>query len=188
MIARLNLQRIFDLLEESESPTNLPFLVNRGGDLIAHPDLLRVQNKENWSNQPMVKVFMQDATREEGYPIESGEGDQRKLAVFHRVPGIGWAAFVQNDYRNVLTPIRQLRTRLLMIAVGLGILFWIVGYSLVNNILRPLHSLQEGIQRIGKGELSHRIDLQRGMRCNVWRRPLTTWRSHSRKPIGQSAT
>jgi two-component system sensor histidine kinase/response regulator len=49
-----------------------------------------------------------------------------------------------------------------MIAVGLGILFWVLGLSLVNKILRPLDELQEGLQRIGRGDLSQRIEIKTG--------------------------
>ncbi|MBL8024489.1 MAG: sensor histidine kinase [Elusimicrobia bacterium] len=162
VVAQLGLQRLFDLVHESETPTTQPFVVNEYGLLFVHPDSKRVANEENFAHRPMVKIFMEDTSGKQGYPIDCQEIDQRTLAVFHRVSGLGWAAFVVNDFRDVMAPIRRLRTHILLLALALGLFFWLVGFSLVNKILRPLHVLQEGIQRIGQGELTHRIDLKTG--------------------------
>ena len=44
----------------------------------------------------------------------------------------------------------------------MGILFGVLGLSMVNKILRPLDDLEEGLQRIGRGDLSGRIEIKTG--------------------------
>jgi signal transduction histidine kinase len=161
LIARLSLKNMGTLVRESASPTIVPFVVDEEGRLLAHPNPA-LDLSPKGMDSPSVRKFLSDLSVNEGYAIDQGKGAERTLAVFHRVPGVRWAAFVESAYRDVLAPIRQMGTRVLMIAVGLGILFWVLGLSLVNKILRPLDELQEGLQRIGRGDLSQRIEIKTG--------------------------
>lgn len=162
LVARLSLAGLWDLVGESAGPFSQAFVVDAEGRLVAHPDHGRVLAHENWSERAVVRKFLEDPSGAQGFPIDQGTGSARTLAVFHRVPGLGWGAFVETSYRDVLAPVRRLGTKVLGTTLCLGILFWSVGFSLVNKILRPLGVLQEGIQSIGRGELSHRIDLRTG--------------------------
>jgi signal transduction histidine kinase len=161
LVARLNLKNMGTLVSESASATITPFVVDEEGRLLAHPDPALVLSAKGL-DRPTVRVFLDDKSDNEGYAIDQGKGAQRTLAVFHRVPGVPWAAFVESAYGDVLAPIRRMGTRVLGIAMGLGILFWVVGLSMVNKILRPLDDLEEGLQRIGRGDLSQRIEIKTG--------------------------
>jgi signal transduction histidine kinase len=162
LVARLNLAGLWDLVGESAGPFSQAFVIDGEGNLVAHPDHARVLAHENWAERSVVRIFLEDSSGGQGYFMDQGVGSSRTLAVFHRIPGLGWGAFVETPYRDVLAPVRSLGTKVLATALGLGILFWSIGFSLVNKILRPLGVLQEGIQRIGRGEMSHRIDLRTG--------------------------
>lgn len=161
LVARLNLKNMGTLVSESASSTITPFVVDEEGRLLAHPDQALVLSAKG-ADRESVQVFLNDKSLNDGYAIDRGKGSQRVLAVFHRVPGVPWAAFVESAYGNVLAPIRRMGTRVVGITVGLGILFWVVGLSMVNKILRPLDDLQEGLQRIGRGDLSQRIEIKTG--------------------------
>jgi signal transduction histidine kinase len=162
LVARLNLTNLSDLVNESASPTLHPFVVDEEGQLLAHPDHALFERGQRWSLHPTVRIFLEDKTNNEGYSIDQGKGPDRSLAVFHRVPDVHWAAFAESSYRDVLSPIRRMGTRVLMIALGLGVLFLVLGLSFVNKILQPLDELQEGLQRIGRGDMSRRIEIKTG--------------------------
>jgi signal transduction histidine kinase len=162
LVARLNLKSVWALVEECASPTVHPYVVDAEGRLLAHPDRALAQSGERWVHRPAVKIFLQDKSKTEGYPIDHGKGADRSLAVFHRVHDVPWAAFVESAYRDVISPLRQMGTRVLFLSLGLAIVFLILGFSLVNKILRPLDDLQEGLQRIGRGDLSQRIEIKTG--------------------------
>ncbi len=162
LIARLSLKTMWDIVDESASPTIHPFVVDETGRLVSHPNHSLLFSKTSWADRPSVRIFIEDATIQEGYPIDQGKGADRVLAVFHRVGGPRWAAIVESSYRDVLAPIRQMGTRVLVIGVGMGILFGVLGLSMVNKILRPLDDLEEGLQRIGRGDLSGRIEIKTG--------------------------
>ncbi len=53
---------------------------------------------------------------------------------------------------------RALVTIVFVFVVGLGIAI-VVGSALARSILRPLHLLEEGADRLGTGDLSHRVSL-----------------------------
>lgn len=162
LMARLNLSGLWALVDESASPAIRPFVVDDKGILLAHPEHALLQEGRRWAQHPTVRIFLEDKSKKDGYPIDQGKGADRSLAVFHRVPDVPWAVFVEGSYRDVLSPIRKMGTRVLMIALSLGILFLVLGLSFVNKILRPLDDLQEGLQRIGRGDLSQRIEIKTG--------------------------
>ncbi|MBK8575387.1 MAG: sensor histidine kinase [Elusimicrobia bacterium] len=167
LIARLRLKSLWTLVDESASPVLRPFVVDGEGKLLAHPDHSRVLANENWSDHPPVRVFINDVSGGHGYAIdpsrkEKGTRTAKTLAVFHRVPGVGWGVFVESSYRDLLAPIRQMSKRIFIIASGVGLVFWLLGLSLITKILRPLDVLQEGLQRIGRGDLSKRIEVKTG--------------------------
>lgn len=168
LIARLRLKNLWALVNESASPTLHPYVIDQEGRLLAYPGHSLAMPGENWADRPAVRVFLEDHTGAQGYAIDKGVPESkhteagRTLAVFHRVPGLGWGVIVESSYRDVLAPIRKMGGRVLAIAAALGILCWFLGRSLINKILRPLDVLQEGLQQIGRGDLSKRIEVHTG--------------------------
>ena len=161
-VARLSLKNIWALVDESASATTHPYVVDENGRRLAPPDHSLVLVGDTGTVPPPVQIFLQDKSEKQGYAIEQGKGKDRSLAVFHRVPGGGWGVFVESSYREVMTPLRRMGARVLLIALGFGILFWVLGLSLINKFLRPLDDLQAGLQRIGRGDLSKRIEIKTG--------------------------
>ena len=160
LMARLSLKNMWALVDESASAFAHPSVVDGEGRLLAHPDHSRALADGPSAPTPAVRRFLEDTSDHQGYAIDQGRGKDRTIAVFHRVPGTDWAVIVEKAYGEVLAPIRRTGTRVVLIALGLAVLFWILGLCLVNNLLRPLDDLQEGLQRIGRGDLSHRIEIK----------------------------
>lgn len=161
VLVRLSLHNLWKVVEETATPSLRPAVVDEEGHLLAHADPSRVLAHENWISLPGLRSFLTEG-EEAKSRLVWGDGRARQGVTLHRVPSLRWAIVVESPREGILSPARKLTGRIL-IAVGLlGALLWMVGLSLVDRILYPLKQLQEGLVRIGRGELSHRLDIPTG--------------------------
>ena len=162
LLARLGLGSLWDIVTEASGPVTRIFIVDAAGHLISHPDRDRVLSHENWSQQDLIQPFLENTPGAAGAPLDVGRCSARSLAVFHRVPGMPWAVFAEMPYRPAFAPVRQVALGALSLALLVGGLFWWFGFALVGKILQPLRELRDGLQRIGRGDLTHRLDIRTG--------------------------
>lgn len=168
LLARLSLDGIWDLISEvAVGKTGYAYVIDSKGNLIAHPQKQRVLSHENLADRTVVREFLKGENETLGAPnssFHSHEGDlgEETLAVHHRVHGLDWGVIVQTPLREALVSVRDLRRRVLFIVLGFAALFLLVGLSLVKRILEPLRKLQGGAEKIGQGDLKHRLDIRTG--------------------------
>jgi len=162
LVARLSLDRMWDLVAEAAGPSVHASVVDREGQLLAHPDRSRVVSHESWALRPGLAEFLKRGALRDGTAVTWGERRDRREAVFHRVPDLRWTVITEASLDGVLAPARKLRFRLFAVVGVLGVFFWLLGLSLVGRILHPLKKLEEGLERIGQGDLAHRLDIRTG--------------------------
>jgi PAS domain S-box-containing protein len=76
--------------------------------------------------------------------------------------GVQWIAFVRQDPKETFAPLNQLIWKVSAGACGVFVLMLLAGRFLARRIVRPIQVLQEGAALIGRGELSHRLDITTG--------------------------
>ena len=126
---------------------------------------------EHSMNKPLTREIVQ---KKEGWTlaIDDAHGGKNSIVGFAPVrflnslgPGsLGgnqWYAFIRQDPRETFAPVRSLLWQILLfegIIIGLGGIF---GMMIVRKfVLTPLGILQEGAQRVEKGDLEHHVDIQ----------------------------
>ncbi|MBI4396571.1 MAG: sensor histidine kinase, partial [Elusimicrobia bacterium] len=166
LLARVSLGNIWDLVSAATvGKSGYAYIVDSKGALIAHPETGRVFAHENLAESPAVKEFLQNPRDPDGdaaghtFRFQDEKGEP-VLAVHHRVPELDWEVIVQIPLRDALSPLRTLWRQVAVVVIVLGSVFLTVGLSLVQRILRPLSHLQEGVQKIGQGNLAHRLDVR----------------------------
>jgi signal transduction histidine kinase len=168
LLARLSLDNIWELVAEAQAGKGgRAYVVDAKGALLAHPQSERVLAHESLAGRSVVREFLEGESEIQGEPgagwhAHEGDGGERTLAVHHRVAGLGWGVIVETPLKEALAPVRAMARRAAAAVLVLGGLFLAVGLSLVRKILEPLRALQEGVQRIGKGDLKHRLDIRTG--------------------------
>lgn len=166
LLARLSLDNVWDLISEvTVGREGYAFVVDAKGNLLAHPQRERVLAHENLAERSVVREFLDGESETlgapgAGYHTHEGDAGETTLAVHHRVAGLGWGVIVQTPLKEALAPVRSMGRRVAVAVLILGGIFLAVGLSLVRKILEPLGALQEGVQRIGKGDLKHRLDIR----------------------------
>ncbi|MGQ0644800.1 MAG: ATP-binding protein [Elusimicrobiota bacterium] len=167
LLARLSLHGMWDLVSEvAVGKTGYAYVVDGQGALLAHPQRERVLAHENAAGRSVVKEFLsgQEETLGSGGRYHTHEGDdgEKTLAVHHRIEDLGWGVVVQTPLKEALAPVAAMGRRAAAAAAAFGVLFALAGLSLVRRILEPLNELQEGAQRIGRGDLALRLDIRTG--------------------------
>jgi len=158
--ARLELGTLWKMIQEPPQGDVVSFMADGKGRILDRPETTKETSFKDGKQNPLIQAFLK--SKNDGFLVAFWKGDKKNLGVFHRVSGLDWAIFVEIPYGSVLAPIRWLGLKILAMATGLGVLFGVLGFSFINRLLRPLGALQEGLEHLGRGELSHRTQVKTG--------------------------
>lgn len=76
--------------------------------------------------------------------------------------GRTWVAFVRQDPEETYAPLNKLLGKVALYGLGVfGVLLG-TGVLMARRITKPIHTLQEGVHKIGGGHLDHRVELKTG--------------------------
>lgn len=76
--------------------------------------------------------------------------------------GKEWLAFVRQDPREALAPLDRLVMKLAAYGVAVFAILWGTGMLVGARLVKPIRTLDEGVQRIGTGKLDHRLVVKTG--------------------------
>ena len=164
LVARMELDQLWQWISQVKiGESGYAFVVDRKGNLLAHPDTERVWAHSNFSNLPIVKDYMNNTQPASetwsGYTDERG---RKVVALYEAMPTLGWAAVIQTPSEEVYRPIYKMYA---------GIVFWtllwiaafsFLGYGIVQRIVHPITILQDGAQLISQGKLDIKLDIHTG--------------------------
>ena len=168
--AEVNLKYIGDVVTNlTIGKAGYAYVISRSGELIAHPDISLVLQRRNVSLLESTKAAFSGKT---------GIGSQHALVTPNiqgknvlsssaLIPGLDWAIIVDRPVEEAYEPVyaSMLRTSGLLL-VGLGMAL-IASLFLGRRVVRPVRILREGVERIGTGDLSYRLDLKTGDEIEV---------------------
>jgi len=162
-IAEVNLTLIWEVVSQIKvGKEGNAYVVDRLGRLVAHPDISLVLRRTDMSGLAQVAV----ALKQQGQPVASADGRNLSgisvLSAHAPIPALGWLVFVelptvQTEQPVIDTGLRALGLLMLglLIAVGAGAL-------LARHMMVPIRALQAGAERIGGGDLAHRLSIRTG--------------------------
>jgi adenylate cyclase len=161
LVAEVSLRYMWDVISEiTVGRSGYAYVVSHDGDLIAHPDISLVLQRQNINNLPQVR----SAIVGEPIPFEMHPGllGEEVLATHAPVRDLAWSVIVEQPAREAYSPLLAsiLRTSLFsLIALAMAFL---VSLLISRKVVRPLAVLREGAKRIGAGEFGHRIEISSG--------------------------
>src|SRR5262249_4914381 len=137
-------------------------VVDRQGRLVAHPDISLVLRGTDMSRLAQVEAALKpdggdsvpvDARNRAGVPV---------LSAHAPIPALNWLVFGQPPDSEAQQPVINSGLRDIALLV-LGLL--IAGAAaalLARRMVVPIRAMQEGAQRVGGGDLGHRISIKTG--------------------------
>jgi GAF domain-containing protein/two-component sensor histidine kinase len=165
-VAEVNLKFILeDISRIKIGRAGAAYVIDRNGLLIAHPDIGLVLRKTDLSQLD----YVVSARR---HQIAPGEKRLRHdgtdwmgrsvLTASAPIGSLSWLVFVDLPLSEAFEPILHALLRSAIVVLGALALAALAGLWLAQRIAVPIGALAEGAQRIGSGELDHRIDIKTG--------------------------
>ena len=161
LIAEVNLKYIWDVISQIKvGQTGYAYVTSREGDLIAHPDISLVLQKQNLKNLGQVQAALAGAPGP--FAAQPNLAGQQVFPAYAAIPDLGWAVLVERPTAEAYAPLYAsiLRTSVLLL-VGLG-MATLASLLISRRVVRPVEVLRQGAAHIGAGALDHRIDVRTG--------------------------
>jgi signal transduction histidine kinase len=160
-VADINLKLILDVISQIRiGKDGYAFVVDRQGRLVAHPDISLVLRGTDMSRLAQVAAALKgedtgpvDATNRAGVPV---------LSAHATIPALNWLVFVELPTSEAQQPVINAGLRALALLVLGLIIAGFAGALLARRMVVPIRALQAGAQRIGSGELGHRLSIKTG--------------------------
>ena len=165
LFADVDLRYVTDVISAIAIGENgYAYIVTNTGELIAHPDMSLVLGRANVGSYSQVKLaFEKIPPGWSGRSIEATNFRGRKVfSSFARIPGLNWAVVIEQPAGEINETIYAILLRTSgLILLGLGIALF-ASVFVARRIVRPLEILGAGVQRIGRGDLEHRLEIKTG--------------------------
>jgi signal transduction histidine kinase len=163
--AEVNLKLVWDVVSNIKTgEAGYAYVVSRSGDLIAHRDISLVLRRQNLGHLTQVKGAFEVASGAPPPRVMLATNLEGKKVISSNafIPSLQWLVIIERPAEEAYTPLYAsiLRTSaLLLVAFTMAVL---ASLFLGRRVVRPLEALRSGVERIGKGDLNHRLDLKTG--------------------------
>jgi diguanylate cyclase (GGDEF)-like protein len=156
MAARVNLRVLGSLLEE--------FRLGKGGDLYILDDRGRFLTAPRFTDVALLGTQgMQVPTRDDGRMEVKKRSSYDGRSVFcsiTRLEATGWWIVYEEDYKSAMKPVLNTQTRIWVAVLLIGVVFILVALKIVKSLMRPVHELKLGAERINEGLVG--VNIPRG--------------------------
>ena len=162
-VADVNLKLIWDVISQIKIGQNgYAYVVDRQGRLVAHPDISLVLRGTDMSRLAQVEQALKAQGGDEAPVDARNRNGVSVLSAHATIPALNWLVFVELPTVEAQQPVIDYGLRDLALLV-LGLLIaGTVAALLARRMLVPIRAMQEGAQRIGGGDLGHRISIRTG--------------------------
>ncbi len=142
------------------------YVVDQAGRLIAHKDqstFLQLRGKD-LTYVPLIADIVQGvpAPRAEYPGLGSAQvpGGTQVIGAHQQTSLVPWYVVTELPSGEAYAPINAMLVTLAVLLAGTLAVSVGLGYWLPRRLIRPLSVLTQGAQRVGQGDLQHRIDVQ----------------------------
>ncbi|HZP99452.1 MAG TPA: ATP-binding protein [Reyranella sp.] len=166
-VADVNLKLILDVISSIKIGQNgYAYVVDREGHLVAHPDISLVLRGTDMSKLAQVEAVLKqpandladqnstvDARNRNGVPV---------LSAHAVIDSLNWIVFVELPTAEARQPVINSGLRdLALLVLGL-IIAGAAAALLARRMVVPIRAMQASAQRIGGGDLAHRMSIKTG--------------------------
>ncbi len=162
-VADINLKLIWDVISQIKIGQNgYAYVVDRQGRLVAHPDISLVLRGTDMSRLAQVEEALKAQGGGEAPVDARNRAGVSVLSAHATIPALNWLVFVELPTVEAQQPVIDSGLRDLALLV-LGLLIASGAAALLaRRMLVPIRAMQEGAQRMGSGDLGHRLDIKTG--------------------------
>jgi signal transduction histidine kinase len=161
----VNLKYIWEVVSDIRvGEAGYSYVVASSGDLIAHPNISFVLQRRNLAKLNQVNTAFQamPGTTEQKSLVTRNLQGKKVFSSYARIPNLDWAVIIERPVNEAYGPLytSMLGTStLLLLGFGMALLATLF---VAHRIVRPLEKLRQGVEHIGRGDLSFPVDLKTG--------------------------
>jgi signal transduction histidine kinase len=162
-VADINLKLILDVISQIKiGKDGYTYVVDRIGRLVAHPDISLVLRGTDMSKLAQVEAVLKP--QENGdRPIDARNRARVSVLSAHAtIPALNWIVFVELPTSEAQQPVIDTGLRDLALLIFGLLIAGGAAALLARRMVVPIRAMQEGAQRIGGGELGHRLSIKTG--------------------------
>ncbi|MEP6983894.1 MAG: GAF domain-containing protein, partial [Sphingomicrobium sp.] len=162
-VAEINLKLILDVISQIKvGKDGYTYVVDQAGRLVAHPDISLVLRGTDMSRLAQVSAALTPQGNE-ATPIDArNRAGLSVLSAHATIPALHWIVFVELPTAEAQQPVFDAGWRALALLV-LGLLIaGLAAALLARRMVVPIRAMQAGAERIGGGDLGHRLSIKTG--------------------------
>ncbi len=160
LTAELDLDYLIDMVEDRDiGQTGMAYIVDRNGEVIAHPEDEVFRESFNIS-----EIFAEDELlgEQEGNITYTDQAGVDQVASYVRLPEIEGAVFGIEPHDSVFQAAGAVRSQIITIGVAAVIISLLGLYLLFRSqIIKPLYKLEEDINKVADGRLDIKLVTER---------------------------
>ncbi len=162
-VAEINLKLMLDVISQIKvGKDGYAYVVGPQGRLVAHPDISLVLRGTDMKRLAQVAQALDHPDTDSATVDAKNLAGVSVLSAHARVPALDWFVFVEVPTLEAQQPVINAGLRALALFV-LGLLIaGLAGALLARRMVVPIRALQAGVERIGSGELDHRLSIKTG--------------------------
>jgi PAS domain S-box-containing protein len=166
LVFEINMSPVYDLIQDltglGETGETLIAKKNNGEILFLNPlrhDSEAALKRTAQMGDDQAIPIQQALQGINGHGLSTDYRGENVVAVWRRIPMLGWGAVTKIDASEAFYAVNMLRNSILVIAftfVGLSI---IVSLLVAKKVSDPIEKLQLGVKEVGRGNLDHRVGM-----------------------------
>ncbi|GEP57956.1 ATP-binding protein [Reyranella soli] len=162
-VAEINLKLIWDVVTQIKvGKDGYAYVVGPQGRLVAHPDISLVLRGTDMKRLPQVAAALASPGANDSESDATNLAGVSVLSAHAEIPALKWLVFVEVPTIEAQQPVINAGLRGLALLV-LGLLIAaLAGALLARRMVVPIRAMQAGAERIGSGELGHRLSVKTG--------------------------
>ena len=162
--AEVNLKYVWDVVSQvGPAPDGIAYVVDRGGQLISHPDIGLVLRKTDLSTLPHVRRTLNRIPQEITVIGEARDVKGVKVvSTAAPIEHLGWTVFAEQPLDQAFRPVyasiaRSVALVLLGIAAAIA-----ASVLLARRMVQPIREIETRARELGEGQFDRRISIQTG--------------------------
>ena len=168
--AQVNLKYVWDLVSKLKvGAGGYAYAIGHDGDLIAHPDISLVLQRRNIAHLNQVRSALESKTDAERptWTIARNLGGQEVFSSWAPILSLGWAVVVEQPVAEIYGPLYATLFRtsgFLLLGLGMAL---VASLLVARRVVWPLETLRKGVERVGSGDMSSRLEVKTGDEIEV---------------------
>jgi len=159
LAGEIDLKSIWNLVDEIKiGESGTAFVISSTGQLIAHPDKMKVLQGTMVINQELIRTMLNSV--EQTRIFKSPEGVEM-LGTFAYVSQFDWLIVIQQPIYEAYAVANQMRFQVFVFVALVILLAMLIAYLLEKRITAPINTLINGVKQYAEGDLSFRIRIDK---------------------------